>query len=189
MSFPISVRNWGDISSLTELDEQFFQSIVDEIEAIERYLLGRLEPMQDPEPPGSPSYNWEGKHLSLAWTSPGGEMTPAYVMGYSVQIYSASGGTLYADRTVDGTSYVWTYEQQLADTGGSPDPSVYVELRTLSFSGKRSIAAALYPVNAAPDPPTSATYNFDGPSLIIEYEWPDESDILEATAELITGEF
>jgi len=105
-----------------------------------------------PAAPTSQAGAWAGiGDFVITWVNP----TSTNFRAVEITIYSQSGGVLYAT-VLDATQrYVWTAAQNLAATSGVGDPSLYAELRSLSYGGVySSLVNTGLVTKAAPATPT-----------------------------------
>lgn len=88
--------------------------------------------------------------LLLTWTNP----TQANFKDVEVKVYASNGGALLRTAYAAGGQFLYTVAMNLADTSGVGDPSLYVELKSRTFSNVLSTAATASATKSAPSAPT-----------------------------------
>lgn len=119
-----------------------------------------------PAAPTSPAASFIGAgDLVVTWTN----ATSTNYRDAEIGIYSDSSKTIQYALIYDATGrYVWTAAQNRAATSGSPDPSVYVELRSRSWSSVFSTTVNASATKAPPAAPSPAV-DFTGTSLNLSW--------------------
>ncbi|MBK9944220.1 MAG: fibronectin type III domain-containing protein [Kouleothrix sp.] len=91
--------------------------------------------------------------LVLTWTNPINEN----LKDVRVRVYASNGGTLLREVYSTTGRYVWTVTTNFLDTGGTPDPSVYVVLTARSYNNITSSDVTLTVTKSAPTAPASVS--------------------------------
>lgn len=140
----------------------------------------------DTAPPAAVSnaqWQWSGKtgDLTITWTPPA---SPNYKDTRIIIRASSSGPVLREAYAVAGR-YVWTRAQQAADTGGSYDSNVIVELTTRNTSNIFGSTVSINPVLSAPSTPTGLSVSWNGGVCTITWNIADV-DYYRLTVDSVT---
>jgi hypothetical protein len=111
--------------------------------------------------------------LVLTWTNPATEN----FRNVEVRIWdSAAKGTLLHTGDAAEAPYTWTAGQNRQAGSGTPDPSVYIELRSRTWSGVLNSTSppSATATKSAPATPTGLAVDFTGPDLVVT--WTTASD-------------
>ncbi len=144
-------------------------------ESTEKTLLVQ-DTISDTTAPGVPqslAADFTGSDLTLTWSRPLTNYED--LRDYEIKIYDTSGGALR--RTIwagNSTSAKYTYVQNVADTGGNGDPSLYIEVKAYDTSNNASTAATISAVNLAPNNVSGLTSQswFKG----VFFQWTPNTD-------------
>ena len=128
-----------------------------------------------PQPTGvSASFIGSGD-LEILWTNPAGES----FRDVEIKIWNSSGKTTLYHTGYDATGrYVWTAAQNRAAGSGTPDPVVYYELRSRTWSlvlNNTSPPSGTV-TKAAPATPGSAAADFTGPDAVWTWNAVTDAD-------------
>lgn len=117
--------------------------------------------------------------LQVIWTNPADEN----LRDVEVRIWSSSAKTtLYHTGYSASGRYVWTAAQNRQETSGSPDASVYVELRSRTWAGVMGAVVVVGTVTkAAPATPAGLSVDFSGPDLVVTWTAAAEAAAYELT--------
>ena len=140
----------------------------------------------DTTPPAAVSNaqgQWSGKtgDLTITWTPPA---SPNYKDTRIIIRASPSGPVLREAYAVAGR-YVWTRAQQAADTGGSYDSNVIVELTTRNTSNIFGSTVSINLVLSAPSTPTGLSVSWNGGVCTITWNTADV-DYYRLTVDSVT---
>lgn len=118
-----------------------------------------------------------GGDLVVTWTNPGDEN----LRDVEVRIWnSSSKTTLYHTGYSANGRYIWTAVQNRQETSGSPDASVYVELRSRTWGQVLGTAVVVGTITkSAPSTPSGLAADFTGPDCIIT--WTTAADVVSYT--------
>jgi hypothetical protein len=111
-----------------------------------------------PDPVSAAAGDFSTGDLVLSWTNP----SSANLKDVRVRIYTSNGGTLLREVSSVTGRFVWTAQMNLLDTGGFPDPSLYVVLTARTWTNVLSTDVTLSVTKAAPVLTGSVTTNWDG---------------------------
>ncbi|MCG8348229.1 MAG: fibronectin type III domain-containing protein, partial [Chloroflexales bacterium] len=123
---------------------------------------------QDTSPPAAPTglnANWNGRtgDLLIAWTNP----TSANLRDVRVRVYASNGGVLLTEAYSSVGRYTWTLAANLEATANNPDPDVYLELTSRSWSAVVSTTDLTGTATlAAPANVSGASVDFSGPDAV-----------------------
>lgn len=139
----------------------------------------------DTSPAGVPtgvSAVWVGVgDLRIRWTNPEEAIYPNF-KDVQIRIFASSGGTEYgAARYRASGEFVYTLAMNYADTAGVGDPSLYVELRSRTFSNVLgTVVNTGLVTKAAPATPTGLTHSWTGDTGTagagLTFSWTDAVD-------------
>lgn len=110
--------------------------------------------------PTSVSATWIGiGDLLVAWTNP----TEANLKDVEIRVRASSGGTIYRTTYSASGRFLYTLAMNLLDTANVGDPSLYVELRSRTFSNVLGTTVNTGLVTkSAPATPTGVTQSWSG---------------------------
>lgn len=110
--------------------------------------------------------------LQVTWSNPASEN----LRDVEVKIWNASAKTtLYHTGYSANGRYIWTAAQNRSETSGTPDASVYVELRSRTWASVMSTAVVVGTITkAVPATPAGLSADFSGPDCVIN--WTVASD-------------
>lgn len=145
--------------------------------------------------PTSVSATWIGTgDLLITWTNP----TEANFKDVQVVVRAASGGTIYRTTYTSAGRFLYPLAWNYQDTGGVGDPSLYVELKSRTFSNVLSTGVNTGLVTkSAPATPAGLTQSWSGDTgtagAALTITWTDAIDAsawivtLDGTARRIVG--
>lgn len=112
-----------------------------------------------PDAISSLAYDFTTGDLNLSWTNP----TNAPFKLIRVSIYDDNTAPS-PYRTVDvlGTNFTWTVDNNFADTGNNPDPSVYVTVQVIGWLNQASSVVNTTATKALPAAPIAVYTSWDG---------------------------
>lgn len=119
--------------------------------------------------PSSISATWIGAgDLLVTWTNP----TEANFKDVQIVIRASSGGTIYRTTYSAAGRFLYTLAMNYADTAGAGDPSLYVELKSRTFSNVFGTTANTGLVTkTAPATPTGLAQSWSGDTGTAGADW------------------